>query len=502
MIKPVTKFDVYSGQKGIVINWIKSTGATKYNIYKKINKQKFKLLKTVGNIATYTDTNVKSGVGYTYYITATNGKEVSKASKEDYEYYLKTPVVTFANNNPAQGVLIQWEKITGATAYRIIKHIGSKATVLDTVKTLSYLDKNVKHANRYVYSVQAICPTKTVTYSSAHPMQETYFVAKPTGVKVNAVGQKVTVSWDLDPKVTGQNIHWTQDKSFQKTGRTSIMVENTKEKSKSFTVKTGTVYVRIQRYLQKNGKKYWGAFSDIYELKIKAPTTSNITTLRKSIAKKNSGSTCTQVINTIKGPLKFTAWSQGGFGISWLKGSGCGVCAFITAIKPFFSKYKNATPKTFYKTVLEKKRFGEINRGGSIGYGIMKTIVEEAGGKAVVQRNYTLTNAIKDIEKHLYSGQPVVITVRSQAFLGNKKKDKKYTSYAHYIALLGMTEDGKVIAADSSKHLWSLDGIGQVRFKIGNLKDILEHTQVYSTLVSPSMWYSNSGSNGYIKIYV
>ena len=282
------------------------------------------------------------------------------------------------------------------------------------------------------------------------------------------------------------------------------MVENTKEKSKTFTVKPGVIYVRTQRYLYKNGKRYWGAFSDIYELKIKAST--DIITERKSIPKKNNGSVYTQKINTIKGSTNFKCWSQGDFGSDeagkWLRYHGCGTCAFVTAIQPFFPKYANITPKTFYTSIMKNtKKFGAISQGGSIGYAMMNTIVSEAGGKTVICQNYTVDNAIKDIKAHLKTGQPVVITVRSRAFKGNNKIDKKYTSYAHYIALLGLTEDGNVIAADSSKHLWSLDGTGQVRFKIGNLRDILEHTQTYVN-AKPTIYYSNAGSNGYIKIYV
>lgn len=501
MIKPVEKFDAYSGQNGIVLNWSKSVGASKYNIYRKSDKDnKYKLIKTTGNVMTYADVNVKSGIGYTYYIVSANSKEQSKPSKEDYEYYVAAPVVTFANNNPANGILIQWEKIVGADAYRVIKHNGTKATVIDTVKELYYLDKDVKHANEYTYSVQAIHPTKAVVYSSAHPKYKSFFIAKSTGVKVTANGTTVTVTWNADSKMTGQNIYWSKDKSFIKTDRTSIMVENNKENSKSFVVPEGTIYVKTQKYFYKNGKKYWGAFSDIVTLNIKK--SSLITTARKNIPKKNNGSVYSVNINTINGIKSHKCWSQGSFGINWLKGSGCGVCAFLAAVGPLFKKYNGMTPKTFYKNILEKGKFGEIYKGGSIGYGMMKTLVEEEGGRCVVMQNYTVKNAVEDIKKHLLTGQPVVITVRSQAFKGNNKNDKKYTSYAHYIALLGMTEDGYVIAADSSKHLWSIDGVGQVRFKIGVLKDIVEHTKTFSDPSPISTWYSNSGSNGYIKIFV
>ena len=505
MIKPVEKFDAYSGQNGIVLNWSKSVGASKYNIYRKSTKDdKYKLIKTTGNVTSYADVNVKSGIGYTYYIVSANSKETSKKSKEDYEYYVATPVVTFANNNPDNGILIQWEKINGADAYRVIKHNGTKATIIGTVEELYYLDKDVKHANEYTYSIQAIHPTKSVVYSSAHPKYKSFFIAKPTGVKITANGTTVTVSWNADSKMTGQNIHWTKDKSFQKTGRTSIMIENNKENSKSFVVPEGTIYVRTQKYLYKNGKRYWGAFSDIVTLNIKK--NGIVTNKRSVVPKKNSGDVYSLKINTILGETTYKCYRQGSFGTSeagkWLAGHGCGVCAFVTAAQPFCKKLNNVTPKTFYEVFLKNKQYGDISHTGSIGYGIMSKFLKNEGLRTEIVQSYTLDNAIKDITKHLKTGQPVVITVRSQAFLGDNKVDKKYTNYAHYIALLGITEDDKIIAADSSKHLWSLDGTSQTRFKIGDLKDILQHTKSFAKQPATTDWYTNSGSNGYIKIFI
>lgn len=504
MIKPVEKFDAYSGQNGIVLNWSKSVGANKYDIYRKSDKDnKYKLIKTTGNVTSYADVNVKSGIGYTYYIVSANSKEKSKPSKEDYEYYVATPIVTFANNNLDNGIFIKWDKINGADSYRIIRHSGLKSEIINTVKELYYLDKNVKHAVEYTYSIQAIHSAKGITYSSAHPKYKTYFIAKPTGVKVTSNGKAVTVSWDLDTKMSGQNIHWSTDKTFPKENRTSIMVENVKDKTKTFNVSTGTIYVRTQKYLYKNGKRYWGAFSNVYTLKISV--SNKITTKRSTIPKKNSGASYSVKLNTINGVNTFKCWTQGGFGTSeagkWLRYHGCGVCAFMTATQPFIKKFSNMTPKSFYDTYLSKKRFGAISQSGSIGYGIMSTILKEEGLKGVVVQKYSVESAVKDIKAHLLTGQPIVITVRSQSFGGNNKVDKKYTDYAHFITLLGMTEDGYVIAADSSKHLWSVDGTSQVRFKIGNLKDIVEHTKSFSNPSSVSNWYSNTGSNGYIKIY-
>lgn len=501
MIKPVTKFDAYSGQKGIVLTWAKSAGANKYSIYRKQSNKDtaFKLIKNVSNVSTYTDISVKSGSGYTYYIISANEKEKSVKSTTDYEYYVATPVPTVSNL--ANGVYIKWNKVNGADGYRIIRHVGTKATVLDTVTNLYYLDKSVKHLTTYEYSVQAIHKIKNITYSSAHPKFKTIFIEKAANLKVSANALKVTATWTPDTKVTGYNIYWSTDSSFDKTKRSVISITNSKEKSKIFNAsKAGTIYIKIQKYFEKSGKKYLGAFSNVSTLKVSA--SSIITTARTAIPKKNDGTSYAVKLNTIKGAKTFRCWSQGSFGIGWLKGSGCGVCSFITAMQPLFSKYSTMTPKTFYTGVLQKKKFGAISKTGSIGYGMMKKLVEEAGGKAVVVQKYTLDSAVKDIKNHLSTGQPIVITVRSQAFLGNNKVDKKYTSYAHYIALLGITNDGYVIAADSSKHPWSLDGSGQVRFKIGNLKNIVEHTCPLSNPAIPSTWYTGSGSNGYIKIYV
>lgn len=506
-MKAVTSFDAYSGNTGIRLVWDLVKDARNYDIYKKADgEKKFSLLKTVDDMFTgYTDKKVEAGKGYSYYIVAKDGNDVSKPSKTDYEFYMAVPQVDFANNNPPEGILITWTAIPKADGYRVWKEINGKSQIVAVVKELQYLDKDVKHATRYKYSIQAIHKIGNITYSSLHPVKSSYFIKK-SDIKIVSSGVNVKVIWSADFKMSGQHIHWSTDPDFPSDNRTAISIDNNKDTSKTFKAPAGkTIYVRTQKYLYVGDKRYWGAYSDVK--KIKVLTEDNIFTYKSAIPIKNKGDSYSIKLNTKLGEKKVTAYRQGAWGIDaagrWLKGSGCGVCSLLTATAPYVDKFKGMTPKGFYNGILAKKELGEISRTGSIGFGGMTKLLKKYSDVTTkVVQTYKYTDAVEDIRKHLYTGQPVIITVRSQNFNNNNKTDKKYTSWAHFIALLGMTEDGKVIVADSSLHNWSLGGSGQIRFKLGDLTDIVNHTQSISKPSSPSNYYTHSGSNGYMKIYI
>lgn len=503
-MKTVTKFDAYSGTGCIVLNWEKVKEADEYEVYRKDEKASYKKIKTVKDVSTWKDKTVKAGKGYTYYLVAKNSKETSKPSKEDYEFFMETPEVSFANHNPEDGILIRWNEIPAADGYRVRrKNANGMYDILAVVKDTQYLDKDVKHAVKYTYSIQAIHKIKDIIYSSLHPDYSSYYLKK-SDIMLKADGNNAMISWTPDNKMSGQHIHWSSDKDFPSENRTAISVENNKDSQKAFKIPLGKkIYVRTQKYLYADGIRYWGPYSDVKSIKIE--DSGIITTKRSSIPKSNRGDKYSAMINTVKGPTKFTAFRQGSFGSDtagkWLSGSGCGVCSFLTAAAPFCDKFKNMTPKEFYNQIMAKKELGEISNSGSIGYGGMTKLLKKYGDiKTEVVQTYKYADAVKDIRTHLYSGRPVVITVRSQNFGSKKQTDKKYTNWAHFIALLGMTEDGKVIVADSALHNWSLDGSNQVRFKIGDLTDIVNHTKSITSPKSPTNYYTDSGSNGYMKI--
>ncbi len=232
-----------------------------------------------------------------------------------------------------------------------------------------------------------------------------------------------------------------------------------------------------------------------------------ITTDKSAIPEDTSGEVAKAQIQTVRGEKTFYGFSQHAYDGEnrWLANSGCGVGAFLSAVGPFIPEFESMDMMTFYEQILETGTLGPISKSGSIGYGGMQQLIEMYSDDISVEcvQNYDFEEAAEDIREHLLQGQPVIITVMPHDRGGSGKKDKKYTNTGRFLALLGMTPEGDVIAADcGSDKPWSAGGPGQLRIKYGDLQDIVNHSRPVEDPDPPGNWYTWRGSNGYMKIYV
>lgn len=217
-------------------------------------------------------------------------------------------------------------------------------------------------------------------------------------------------------------------------------------------------------------------------------------------------------VNNRKGTLTFNIYAQKGFGInkkSFIYNHGCAACALTTVLNAYSKKYKNYTPTMTYKNA-EKSAFGKktwkknykkrmsAQRPVSI-CGISK-VLTKAGVKNKYVRKFTNAKAVSDIKKHLYKGNIVVIETNNRAQVNGRYVGKKVTKWAgskHTMVLLGMTDTGKVIVADSSYRPWA--GSMQ-RIKLGNLEEIVKYMIPCKNNKKYMYYHKLVDSGGYILV--
>ena len=115
-------------------------------------------------------------------------------------------------------------------------------------------------------------------------------------------------------------------------------------------------------------------------------------------------------------------------------------------------------------------------------------------------RNYTPDKtAVRQIEKHLKTGNPVIIEVNNRTQKNGRfgSYTNKWSSSKHTMVLLGMTNTGKVIVADSATRKWS--GKKQ-RIKFTTMKELVKY-MIPCKSVSTSVYYKSvSSAGGYILV--
>ena len=107
-----------------------------------------------------------------------------------------------------------------------------------------------------------------------------------------------------------------------------------------------------------------------------------------------------------------------------------------------------------------------------------------------VKGSLTTNGAYKDILDHLSKGMPVIVSLSKDNRAG--KEDKRYTNYAHYSLLIGVTSDGK--------KGYLLDSGAKLPRYI-DLLDLCDH--IPATKNSPDykpIWNGWTNAGGYVKV--
>jgi fibronectin type 3 domain-containing protein len=156
----------------------------------------------------FTDKNVTSGIKYKYTVKAVNDKVKSTFTASATLVRLAQPTVTIANAKT--GVTVKWNKITGATDYKIYRqelvngkwsNWASKGTVKSS-KT-SWTDTNAESGATYRYTVRAVNGKSLSSYTATGNLM---FLSEPN-VKIKNASNGIKVSWNLVEGATGYTVY-------------------------------------------------------------------------------------------------------------------------------------------------------------------------------------------------------------------------------------------------------------------------------------------------------
>ena len=146
---------------GVEIKWGGVSGAAKYRLFRKSGSSGWTpILDTTGT--SYVDGSVSSGTKYTYTVRCITSDGSAFTSEYDHSGLTITYLAAPTLNSVAKGgggVQIQWNKVGGASKYRVFRKTGSEnwKKIADTSST-SYVDKSAKPGVTYTYTVRCLTP--------------------------------------------------------------------------------------------------------------------------------------------------------------------------------------------------------------------------------------------------------------------------------------------------------------------------------------------------------
>ncbi len=267
---PTIKSSTSTSSSKLKINWSKVNGATGYNVYRRLEKDKtYKLLKTIngnGNVE-FSDSGLQCGVKYYYRVNGfrtVDNKNYEGLGSKDYVGLTNPaqPALKSAKSLAYNTISIEWTKVDGATGYEIYRKTTGSYSKIGTVtgqSTVTFKDEKATTGVKYQYTVKAVyvkngikrySTDENYIHGTAYPSNPN--LTSVTSVEYNAIELK----WSKVDGANGYKIYrkLPSDKNYKEL---IVLYNGQADKYIDQTVTCGTNYQYIiKSFRYENNKTY------------------------------------------------------------------------------------------------------------------------------------------------------------------------------------------------------------------------------------------------------
>jgi len=240
------KLTLKNAEDSVNISWDAISGVSSYRVYIKGQNGWTKLADTTGTSCT--DSNVESGVDYTYTIRCMDGSgnHLSWYYADGFTIkFIKAP--EFSVSNEANGVKISWQAVKGAAKYRVF-YYGSKGwtRLVDTADT-SFIDTDVYSNHTYKYTVRCITADGSAYTSDFRSGKSVKYYEAPV-LSLSNSSQGVNISWNAVSGVSSYRVYRYGANGWVK------LADTTSTSTIDTNVVKGTKYTYTIRCMDDSGK--------------------------------------------------------------------------------------------------------------------------------------------------------------------------------------------------------------------------------------------------------
>ena len=176
---PPTGLTATAGYGQVALMWVKSSGATSYNIKHAMSSggPYSTIASIAGTNTSYTDVNVIDGTTNYFVVSAQNGgaESANSAVASAIPWFSPAPTILLPITTNYGLVAFSWTTSAGATSYNVkrAQSTGKETTIINTTNT-SYTDTDVLNGTAYFYVVSALNgggenPTNSLEVSATPP---------------------------------------------------------------------------------------------------------------------------------------------------------------------------------------------------------------------------------------------------------------------------------------------------------------------------------------------
>ena len=260
------------------IQWEEVIGADAYRVYRATSPNgTYKRIVTTTSLS-YTDKSLSTGKTYYYKVRAYSWADGSKVFGQYSDVFELTPklnATTIASYNVKSynSTYIKWNKVSGASAYRVYRATSPNGTFerLVTTTSLSYTDKGLDSGKTYYYRVRAY---RWVGGSKVFGQYSNIFELKPEigvpTIEAKQSGTKVNVKISKIKDATGYEIY----KSNSLNGKYTKIATTKSTSYKDYDIAyTQEYYYKVRAYNSVSGKKVYSEYTEPINVKTYIPAT-------------------------------------------------------------------------------------------------------------------------------------------------------------------------------------------------------------------------------------
>ena len=237
---------------GVKLTWNKVNGAAKYRVYYKGRKGWTRMVDTTST--SYIDKDVSSGRNYTYTVRciSADGKSFTSGydSKGTTVKYVAAPEISKLENVNG-GVKITWNKVNGASKYRIYhKNSSDWFRVSDTTSN-SIVDKSVGMGT-YTYTVRCISDDGKSFESGFNPKGSSIrYIQAPKILETNVVNGGIKVIWETENNTNYRLYCKTEGKGWTKVcdTKTGVVTHKNLQPNKTYTYTVRAISSDAKKHL-------------------------------------------------------------------------------------------------------------------------------------------------------------------------------------------------------------------------------------------------------------
>ena len=237
---------------GVKLTWNKVNGAAKYRVYYKGRKGWTRMVDTTST--SYIDKDVSSGRNFTYTVRciSADGKSFTSGydSKGTIIKYIAAPEISKLENVNG-GVKITWNKVSGASKYRIYQKNSSDWFRVSDTTSNSIVDKSVD-VGTYTYTVRCISDDGKSFESGFNPKGSSIrYIQAPKILETNVVNGGIKVIWETENNTNYRLYCKTEGKGWTKVcdTKTGVVTHKNLQPNKTYTYTVRAISSDAKKYL-------------------------------------------------------------------------------------------------------------------------------------------------------------------------------------------------------------------------------------------------------------